>query len=84
MASTETAATAKEKYVDLFVQKGQANDDPNVFISINSKNFVLPKGKTTKVPVYVKEEYERSLRAQEAFDATSAKLLEKATKPNNP
>ena len=80
MASTETAATAKEKYVDLFVQKGQANDDPNVFISIN---FVLPKGKTTKVPVYVKEEYERSLRAQEAFDETSAKLLEKATKPNN-
>jgi len=76
-------SNTNEGYVNLTVPKGYANDDPNLFISINGKNFILPKGKTTKVPAYVKEEYDRSQRAQEAFDETSAKLLEKATKPNN-
>ena len=77
-------SNTNEGYVNLTVPKGYANDDPNLFISINGKNFILPKGKTSRVPAYVKEEYDRSQRAQEALDATSAKLLEKATKPNNP
>ena len=75
------ATTNKEEHVDLFVPKGYANDEPNLFISINGKNFVLPKGKTSKVPPYVKAEYERSQRAQEALDAKSEAMLEKAKKP---
>ena len=75
------ANTNKEEYVDLFIPKGYANDEPNLFISVNGKNFLLPKGKTSKVPVYIKEEYERSQRAQEALDAKSVALLEKAKKP---
>ena len=82
MATTETTAV-KEKYVDLHVPKGQANDDPNEFISINGKNFLLPRGKTSKVPVYVKEEFDRSMRAQEALDAKSEALLQKASTPIN-
>ena len=80
MATTEKA-TEKEEYVDLYVPKGYANDDPNHYISAFGKNFVLPKGKTTKVPPYVKYEYERSQRAQEAFDKKSDALLEKAKTP---
>ena len=79
MATTET--TKKEEYVDLYVQKGYANDDPNEYISVFGKNYVLPKGKTSKVPPCVKYEYERSLRAQEALDAKSEALLEKAKQP---
>ena len=75
------ATTNKEGYVDLFIPKGYANDEPNFFISVNGKNFLLPKGKTSKVPVYVKEEYDRAMRAQEALDAKSEALLEKAKKP---
>ena len=75
------ATTNKEGYVDLFVPKGYANDEPNLFISINGKNFILPKGKTSKVPAYVKEEYERSQRAQAALDEKSEALLEKAKQP---
>ena len=75
------AATNKEGYVDLFIPKGYANDEPNYFISINGKNFILPKGKTSKVPQYVKDEYERAMRAQEALDAKSEALLEKAKQP---
>ena len=67
----------KENYVELYVPKGYVNDDPNVFISLNGKNYLLPRGKTSRVPLSVKAEYERSQRAQEALDAKSAKLLEK-------
>ena len=75
------AITNKEEYVDLFIPKGYSNDEPNFFISVNGKNYLLPKGKTSKVPPYVKEEYDRAMRAQEALDAKSEALLEKAKKP---
>ena len=87
MATTENAtaekatATKKEAYVDLFIPKGYANDEPNHFISSFGKNYILPKGKTSKVPPHVKYEYERSQRAQEALDAKSEALLEKAKQP---
>lgn len=81
MATTEKATTEKEKYVDLFIPKGYANDEPNHFISSFGKNYILPKGKTSKVPPHVKYEYERSQRAQEALDAKSEALLEKAKQP---
>lgn len=71
----------KEGYVDLFIPKGYANDEPNEFISVNGKNFILPKGKTSKVPAYVKEEYDRAVRAEATQDENSEKLLEKAKKP---
>ena len=75
------ATTNKEGYVDLFIPKGYANDEPNFFISVNGKNYLLPKGKTSKVPPYVKEEYDRAMRAQEALDAKCEALLEKAKQP---
>ena len=75
------ATTNKEGYVDMFIPKGYANDEPNLFISVNGVNFLLPKGKTSKVPPYIKEEYERSQRAQEARDEKSEALLEKAKQP---
>jgi predicted aconitase with swiveling domain len=75
------ATTSKEGYVDLFIQKGFANEDPNLLISVNGKNFVLPRGKTSKVPSYVKAEYERSLRAEAALDKKSEELLKKTEQP---
>jgi hypothetical protein len=79
--ATEKATEAQKGYVDLFIPKGYANDEPNEYISSFSKNYVLPKGKTSKVPPHVKYEYERSQRAQEALDAKSEALLEKAKQP---
>lgn len=72
------ATTKKEEYVDLFVHREPGNDDPNVFIGINDDTYLLPKGKTSKVPLAVKEEYERSLRAREARLANSDRLEKKA------
>ena len=72
------ANTKKEEYVDLFVHREPGDSDPNVFIGINDDTWLLPKGKTSKVPLAVKEEYERSLRAREARLANSDRLEKKA------
>ena len=66
------------KKVDLFIPRGPSIEDPNVIISVNGKNYVLPKGKTSKVPEFVKYEYERALKAKEAMDVRSAEMVEKA------
>lgn len=66
------------KKVNLFIPRGSSVDEPNVIISVNGKNYVLPKGKTSKVPDFVKYEYERSIRAKEAMDVRAAEMAEKA------
>jgi hypothetical protein len=66
---------------DIFIPKGYANDDPNLFVSVNGKNYLLPKGKTSSVPKHVAEEIRRSLKAEEIQDANAEKLLEKAKQP---
>ena len=83
--ATETQATEtqakKDKRVDLFIPKGAANDEPNLFISVNGVGYLLPKGKTSKVPPYVKAEYDRSVAAQNKMDEHVDELLEAANKP---
>lgn len=74
-------ATNNEKRVDLFIPKGPANDDPNQFISVNGVGYLLPKGKTSKVPPCVKAEYDRSVAAQNKMDEHVDELLEAAKKP---
>lgn len=71
----------KSERKDVFIPKGYANDEPNLFVSVNGKNYLLPKGKTSSVPVHVAEEIERSLKAQEIQDENAEKLLEKAKQP---
>ena len=70
------ATKNNEGYVDLFIPKGYANDEPNLFISVNGKNFLLPKGKTSKVPKHIAEEFYRSQKAQEALDKRMDQMLE--------
>ena len=81
MATASTPTTEKETYVDLYIPRGYGNDDPNEFISINGKNFLLPKGQVSKVPKYVKEEFERSQKAQDALLRKSEALIAKAQQP---
>ena len=65
MATENT--TKKEEKVDLFIPKGYANDEPNFFISVNGKNFILPKGKTSLVPPAIAEEIRRSQAEENKF-----------------
>ena len=64
----------KEKRVEVFVPKGFSGDDPNLFVSVNGVNFLLPRGKTSLVPAHIKKELERARLAQDAADANAAAL----------
>ena len=77
MANNENKASkAKEERVEIFIEKGYANDDPNLFVSVNGVNYLLPKGKKSMVPVHVAEEIERSKRAAQKQDEKMEQMLE--------
>ena len=73
--AVKAAETEKDNRVELSIPKGYANDEPNLTISINGVNYVLPKGKTSMVPPFVKAEYDRYVRAAAKQDENIEKLL---------
>ena len=76
-----TTTKSNADYVDIYVPKGYANEEPNLFVSVNGVNYLLPKGKTSNVPPHIAAAVKRSLRAQERQDENAEKLLEKAKQP---
>lgn len=76
--ANETAAT-NEKRVKLFIPKGTgANEEPNLLISVNGVNYVLPKGKESLVPPCVEYEYRRANAAQIRLDEKIDKMTEES------
>lgn len=65
----------KEEYVDCYVPRGYANDEPNLFVSVNGVNYLLPKGKTSKVPPHIKAAVDRHLKALERQAENSERLI---------
>ena len=70
------AQEVKDEREDIYIPKGYANDEPNLFVSVNGVNYLLPKGKTSKVPKHVAAEIRRSQKAQEALDKHIDEMLE--------
>ena len=70
--ASETKTVKTEERVEIFVPRGNANDDPNLFISVNGVNYLLPRGKKSSVPECVATEFYRAQNAQEKLDATVA------------
>ena len=66
----------REDRVEIFVPKGYTGDEPNVFVSVNGVNYLLPRGKKPLVPEEVAREFRRSQAAQEALDKRIEQLLE--------
>lgn len=75
------AAQAEEDRVEVYIPRGQANDDPNFFVSVNGTNYLLPKGKKSMVPKCVAEEIRRAFEAQEMLEQKKEELLEAAKQP---
>ena len=46
----------EDKRVEVFIPRGADREDPNLFVGINGVNYLLPKGKTSRVPPEVAEE----------------------------
>ena len=77
MANNENKASMPaEARVEVFIPKGYANDEPNLFVSVNGVNYLLPKGKKSLVPASGAAEIERSKRAAEKQDEKMEQMLE--------
>lgn len=61
---------------EIFIPRAGAREDPNLFVSVNGKNFLIPKGKKSKVPRYIADEIRRSERARDAFETAAARQAE--------
>ena len=61
--------------VNVTIDRGFSGEEPNLMVSINGKNYLLPRGKTSQVPPEVAYELERSRRAQEKLDENMDRLL---------
>ena len=63
--------------VAVTLPRGDARGDPNLFVSVNGVNYLLPRGKTSLVPAVVAEEIERARRAEEKALAASEALQQR-------
>ena len=70
--------------VELFVDRDPSDENPDIVIGINGKNWVMPRGETSVVPRYVTDEYRRSVAAQYKADKTAKEMRGiKASNANN-
>ena len=67
----------QDNRVAVFIPRGLSNEDPNLFVSVNGVNYLLPKGKESLVPAFVAQEIERANKAKQAADMHSDQLLSK-------
>ncbi len=74
--ATTNATKTMEELEEISIPKGYANDEPNLLVGVNGVNYLLPKGKKSKVPKYVADEIRRSWGAQEAMDQHIDQMLE--------
>ncbi len=65
----------EDNRVSVFIPRGLSNEDPNLFVSVNGVNYLLPRGKESLVPRYVAEELERSARAKETCHRHMDRML---------
>ena len=79
MATTKTEKTKiEEEKRRIYVDRDSSDDDPNLYVCINGRSFLLPRGKYVEVPAYVADEIERSKRAQHRYDETIDRLSQMA------
>jgi hypothetical protein len=74
-------ATDNKDLVDVFIDRANGKEDPNLMVGVNGVNYLLPRGKTSKVPKVVYDEIMRSRKAQEKQDQTKSELKEAAQQP---
>lgn len=60
--------------VDVFVERDPSDENPNLVIGINGKNWVMPRGEISRVPRYVADEYKRAREAQYKADKTANEM----------
>lgn len=64
MAETVKKDVWEEKRT-VFLERGQASEEQSLFVCVNGRTFLVPKGKTVEVPLPVYEVIENARRARE-------------------
>ena len=70
----------KDNKEEIFIPRAVDGEERSLFVSVNGVNYLLPKGKTSKVPPEVAYEVRRSMAAQAAWDDKAEALADKQTK----
>ncbi len=63
--------------VNVFIPRGLSNEDPNLFVSVNGVNYLLPRGKESELPKAVALEIERAEKAKEVCSRRIDAMLSK-------
>lgn len=66
MSTTKTTKTADDR-VEVNIPRGGDREDPNLFVAVNGVNYLLPRGKKSRVPKAVADEIARAERARESL-----------------
>ena len=72
-------ANKRSEYVDLYVPVLPGQDSSDLFISLNGKNYLLPRGKTHRVKKAVAKIYLNSMEAQQ-YQYAHIRELQDSTK----
>ena len=70
MANKENKAAQEpaQELVPVSLARAGKNEEQNLFVSVNGKSWLLPKGKTSMVPPYVAAEISRAEAAQDELN----------------
>ena len=68
MTKQSTQTTPTTDRVAVTVPRGQAGEDPNLFVSVGGINYLLPRGETSLVPPAVAAEITRAEKARDHLD----------------
>lgn len=71
----------KTKRVEIYVPRGRSNEDPNLLISVNGVNYLVPRGKKSLVPDFVAYEYNRAMDAESALYERKEQMIEQGQDP---
>lgn len=68
---------SKENYEEVYIPKAQANEDKTMFVSVNGKSALVPRGQTVRVSPEMAWEIRRSLKALEIQEKNSQEMMER-------
>lgn len=72
-------ATKKKETVFLMPVRGK--EDPNFYVGINGKAYIIPRGEAVEVPPEVAHEIRRSQEAEKRMNDKKDELIQLANKP---
>lgn len=75
--ATKAEEITKVKYR---APRGTSKEDPNLFVAINGKSYLIPRGVEVEIPDFVAAEIERSNAARDGFYETVEELAAKPGK----